>query len=464
MTTSRSACPLRSDPAFFKRFFGLTFTIALQNLIVFSVNLADNLMLGSFKEYALSGVALANQIQFLLQMMVMGIGEGMIVLTSQYWGKKDMEPIRRVIAIAVRLGIAVAVLMGLVMFFFPTQVLGLLANDDRVIAEGAKYVKIICFTYLFFAMTNVLLAALRSVETVKIAFLVSASTLVINVCLNYILIYGHFGAPRLGVAGAAIATLTARIVEFFILLFYIKFRDKKICLRFHDLLKIDYDLLRRFFRVGFPVLLSNTIWGIAQAVQTSILGHLGGPSIAANSIASTVFQIITVISYGSASASAVLTGKTIGEGKPEKIRSYAGTLQWIYLGIGLCTGLVLFCFKDFIIGFYAISPETKVLATQFMTVLSVTVVGTAYQVAVLTGLVRGGGDTKFVLYNDSIFMWLIVIPASLLAAYLFKLPPVVVFCCLKCDQILKCFVAVVKVNKGNWIRRLTGPAVSSAEE
>ena len=188
---------IRQDPAFFKSFFSLTLTIALQNLIVFGVGLADNLMLGGYSEAALSGVALANQIQFLLHMMVMGIGEGIVVLSSQYWGRREMEPVRRVITIGLRLGLGVALLLWAVMFCFPAQVLGLLADDAAAIGEGVKYLRIICFTYFFFAVTNILLAALRSVETVRIAFLVSLSTLVIDVCLNYMLIYGRFGAPRM---------------------------------------------------------------------------------------------------------------------------------------------------------------------------------------------------------------------------------------------------------------------------
>lgn len=446
---------IRQDPAFFKSFFSLTLTIALQNLIVFGVGLADNLMLGGYSEAALSGVALANQIQFLLHMMVMGIGEGIVVLSSQYWGRREMEPVRRVITIGLRLGLGVALLLWAVMFCFPAQVLGLLADDAAAIGEGVKYVRIICFTYFFFAVTNILLAALRSVETVRIAFLVSLSTLVIDVCLNYMLIYGRFGAPRMGTQGAAVATLIARVTEFLIVTLYLFLGDKRIRYRPRDLLHGDCALFGTFLRVGLPVLLSNTIWGIAQAVQTSILGHLGGPSIAANSIASTVFQIVTVISYGAGSASGVLTGKTIGEGAPEKIRRYAKPLQGIYLVIGLCTGLTLLLCRDGILGLYAISGETKELARQFMAVLSVTVVGTSYQVPVLTGLVRGGGDTRFVLYNDSIFMWGIVIPSALTAAYVLGLPPAAVFACLKCDQILKCFVALVKVNKGHWIRTLT---------
>lgn len=427
----------------------------MQNLIVFSVGLADNLMLGGYSENALAGVALANQIQFLLQMIVMGVGDGIIVLSSQYWGERNLTAIRRITAIGFQVALLASLLLMLVILFFPVPVLSLLTNDAVVVAEGVAYIQIICFSYLFFAATNVLLAALRSVETVNVAFFVSASTFCVNVCLNYLLIYGNLGAPRLGARGAAAATLTARVLEFLIVIFYLKRKDQKIRLKFSDLFHVDTALYRKFLRIGAPVICSNAIWGIAQAVQTSILGHLGSTVIAANSIATTIFQIVTVLSYGAGGATAVLTGKTIGEGHADQMRAYAKPLQIIYLIIGAVTGLLLFLCKDFILNFYSVSAQTRSLSLQFMIVLSVTVVGTSYQVPCLTGMVRGGGDTKFVLMNDSIFMWGLVIPLSVLAAFVFRFPPLVVFCCLKCDQILKCFVALWKVNRGHWIRKLT---------
>lgn len=442
------------DKEFYKTFFVMTFSIALQNVIVFSVNLADNIMLGAYHETSLSGVALVNQIQYLLQMLIMGIGEGMIVLAARYWGRGDIGSIRKVANIGLKLGVFFSLLLWAIVFFFPHFSLGLFTNDQAVIEEGVKYLKIICFSYFFFAITNILIATLRSVETVKIAFVVSFSTLMINVCLNYILIYGNFGAPRLGVRGAAIATLTARIIEFVIMLAYIKFVDKKIQLRLKHLKGIDFACLTSFFKIGMPVVASNALWGIAMGVQTAILGHMGAAAIAANSIATTIFQILSVVAYGSSSATAVVIGKTIGEGKKDLVRQYAITLQILFLIIGVVSGAGLYLFKDFILQFYTISEETRQLALQFITVLSITIIGTTYEVACLVGIVRGGGDTKFVLYNDTIFMWLIVIPASALSAFVFHFSPLVVFICLKSDQILKCFVAFVKVNRFRWVKSI----------
>lgn len=443
---------LVKETRFYNRFFSLTLKIALQNVIVLAVNLADNIMLGRYSQEALSGAALANQIQFFLQMLIIGVGEGIVVMASREWGRKQIKPIRKLASIGIWIGVIIAVLLWSVVFFFPYDCLSLFSKDEAVIAEGVRYLRIICFSYLFFAVTNILIATLRSVETVTIAFVVSASTLIINVCLNYVLIFGNFGAPRLGAGGAAIATLIARVVETIIIGIYIFWVDKKIKLRPRDFIKIDATLLKQYFAIGSPVLVSNAIWGLAMAAQTSILGHMGSAAIAANSIAGTLFQILSVAIYASASSSAVIIGKTIGEGSIDKVKQYAKTMQILFLLIGICTGTALFISKDVIINFYNVSQETQTLTLKFITILSITVVGTAYQMPALVGIVRSGGDTKFVLKNDMIFMWLLVLPASAIAAFYLRLSPVAVFWCLKSDQILKCFVALVKVNSFRWIR------------
>ncbi len=308
------------DRQFYRSFFVLTAMMALQNVVTCSVNLADNIMLGGYSEEALSGVALANQIQFILQMLTMGIGEGLIVLGAQYWGKKDITAIKKVINIGLLFGCILGAVLWAVIFFFPEQCLSLFTPEKAVIAEGVSYIRIVCFTYLFFCLTNILLCSLRSVETVRIGLLVSLSTLCINMCLNYCLIYGNFGFPRLGAAGAAVATLVSRVVEFLIMCVYILGVDKKIRYRLRDLRLIDQMMLKDFTKVDTPVFISNGLWGFAMAAQAAILGHLGQAAIAANSMAATVFQITSVVAYGAASASAVMIGKAVGAGREHMLK------------------------------------------------------------------------------------------------------------------------------------------------
>lgn len=442
------------DKNFYRQFFILTLTIALQNVIVYSVNLADNVMLGKFDENAMAGVALVNQVQFMLQSMIMGLAEAALMFSSRNWGERDITSIRKITNISVKCGLTLSFALFAIACFMPDMLLGLLSSDAKEVAEGVGYMRIICYTYPMFAVTQLLIYMLRSVETVRIGLITSISTLIINVCLNYVFIFGNFGFEPMGAKGAAIATLVSRSLELVIVCTYVFFVDKKVKMRIKHFGRMDRGLFRMYVKKGSPVFLSGTLWGFAQGVQTAVLGHTAGPTIKANSIAAVVFQMVSVVAYASASATSVVIGKAIGEGKKALVKPYAKTLQMLFLMIGIFTGAVLFLLKDPVISFYNISDEAKAVADQFMTVLAITVIGTSYQMPCHTGIVRAGGDTSFVLKVDSIFMWLVTIPIAAIASFVFNAPPVVVFICLKCDQILKCCPAVIKVNSFNYIKSL----------
>ena len=443
------------DRSFYKQFLSLVLYLALQNLIVYSVNLADNIMLGNYSQDALSGVALANQVQFLLQMIVSAVGEGVVVLASQYWGKKDLRPIPHIGGIGLRVALCTGAMFTLAGLVVPRQILWILCQEESVVAEGVRYIRIVCLTYVIWSMTTVLLATMRSVENVRIGMAVSVMALVVNVTLNYALIFGRLGLPRLGVIGAAVATLIARTLELLVTLVYVLKIDRKLRLKLRSLLKTERTLIHDYRRVATPVILSGLSWGIAQFIQTSILGHMGGAAVAANSIAVSLFSILSVVFYGSGSASAVLIGSVVGSGNLSRIREYVHTLQLIFLMNGLLTGGAIFLLKDPIIAFYKVTDEASALARSFLIVLSITAVGSAYQAPCLTGIVRGGGNTHFVFYNDLVFQWGMVITLSLLAEYVWRLPAVWVFFFLKSDQLVKCIVAVFEVNSYRWIRKLT---------
>lgn len=445
---------MRLDKSIIKPFAVLTVSLALQNLLSYSVNLMDNVMLGAHSEMALSGAALCNQYQFLLQMLVLGAGEGVVVLGSQYWGKGEIQPIYSIMGIAMRYTIIMSSIMSILAFFFPMQMLGVLTNDAAVVAEGAKYLKIICFSYLLFAVTNTLTASLRAVGNVKIGYYTAASTLCINVFLNYALIYGKLGLPMLGIRGAAIATLVARVVELLIVCLYVRYGERLLRLDYKKLLHIDTSYYKDYRKVALPVLLNQGQWGIAQMVQTAILGHMGAAAIAANSIATIVFQIISVLVYGSASASSVLVGKTVGSGDMPKLRSMVRTLQWMYIIISLLTGGLIYLARTPVLMFYNISEEARNLAWQFMTILAITSMGTAYQVPCDNGIIRGGGDTSFSMKMNLISMWLIVVPLSAFASFQ-KYPAIVVFFLLKWDQLYKIIPVKIRLNSWKWVRRVT---------
>ena len=349
--------------------------------------------------------------------------------------------------------------MAAVMFIFalamPGTVLGLLTDDQAVITEGVKYLRIICFTYLIFTATNILTASLRSIGIVSIGYIISAATLVINICLNYCLIYGNLGFPELGIRGAACATLVSRCAELLIVIIYLKYREHKLNLTLKKLIKINSSYMNDYVHVSFPVLINQAQWGIAQMIQTAILGHMGAAAIAANSIATIVFQVISVAAYGAASASGMTIGRTIGEGSMERLHEIVHTLQVIFIIIGVVSGSLIFLVRVPILNFYHISSEAHRLALQFMGVLAVTTVGTSYQMACDNGIIRGGGDTSFSMKMNTVSMWGIVVPLSAIAAFVFKCPPAAVFFLLKSDQLYKIVPVVIHLNKWNWVKQVT---------
>lgn len=446
------------DKAFYRTFVILTLSLALQNLLTYSVNLADNIMLGRFSQDALSGASLCNQLQFFLQMLVQGVGEGVVVLGARYWGKKDLKPIPDIIGAGLRFGVSIAAVLFVLALLFPTQIIRLMTNDPVIMEQAVQYLQIICFTYVIFALTNMLTASLRSIGIVKIGYIISASTLCINICLNYVLIYGHFGAPALGVRGAAIATLVSRTVELLIVIWFLKFREHTLHLNWRKLLFIDTSYIRDYIHVSLPMLVTQTMWGASSIIQTAILGNMENAAmvVPANSISVLVFQILSVVGYGAASAAAIMTGRTLGEGHKERIDQTAFTFQIMFCIIGVFTGLIILLSRGPVLQIYnTLSPEAAELTRQFITVLAITSVGTCYQMAADCGILRAGGDTKFAMWNNIVFVWLICLPCAALSAFVFHFSPVVVFFCLKMEQLGKCPVIFLRVRSKKWIKQIT---------
>lgn len=443
------------DTSFYHTFFPLLFVIVLQQLAALAVNLADNIMLGRYSELALSGASLVNQLQFTLQQIAAGIGMGIVVLAAQYWGQKRTGPIKKIISLGVKCGFLSGVIFFAISQLAPAGVLGLFTGDEAVIAEGVRYLKVICWTYPVFGLSNSLMYALQSVETAMIGTVMSCSTICINVCLNYCFIYGNFGAPELGIVGAAVATLVSRLVELGIILVYILFIDKKLHMKLWEILKWDGTYLQDYLKVSTPIVISGLLWGVAQAAQTAIPGHMSATAIAANSIAIILFEIFAVLGAACANTASVVTGKTIGAGKLDKVKAYSKTMQGIFLLGGLFSGGMLFLCKDWIVNFYTVSPEVKAMAVDFMTVLSVASIGSCYEYPVEGGIIAGGGSTKYAAVVDNLFMWLFTIPSAALSAFVFQFPPVVTFAFLKADQILKCIPNFITCNRYRWVKLLT---------
>lgn len=453
------------DKSFYRTLIALAIPVALQNLITFSVTMADNLMVSSLGDAAVSGVYMGGQVQTFLQMFSGGIEGALLILAAQYWGKRDTASIKKIVAIGLQFSLLFGLVLTLAGLIFPRQIISLFTDKQEVIEQGILYLRTVCFSYVFFCVTQSLIAAMRSVEVARIGMVVSLISLGVNVSLNYVLIFGKLGLPAMGIQGAALATVISRAVETAVMVVYVGLKDKKLQLRLRDLLQSDSLLRKDFVKYGLPIVGGNVVWSINLMANSAILGHLPGADavVTAASVANTMNSLAYVTMNGMSSAVGIITGKTVGAGKTELMKEYARTVQLLFLGVGLLTGGFITLMKNPFISLYTnISPDAISLSRQFITVLSVTMIGTCYQAAGLFGLVKSGGDISFVFRNDTIFVFLVVLPSAILAAYL-GAPAWVVFACLKCDQILKCFVAVVKINRFNWMKNLTRGGAQKAE-
>lgn len=446
---------ITKDKSFYKSLFLLALPISAQSLITFLVGLADNVMIGTLGDAAVSGVYMGGQIQTLLQIFSTGIEGAILVLSAQYWGRGDKESIRKITSIGIKVSLFFGLILNIVCAVFPSFVISLFTSDAEIISTGTEYLSILAFSFGFFSITQAMIASMRSVEVARVGLYVSGASLFVNVALNYILIFGALGMPALGVRGAAIATLTARILETVIMTVYVFFIDKRLKFSPKELLSLDKTLIRDFIKYGAPIVAGQLVWAVNMLSNSAIMGRQSADGVvAALSIANAMNNLTYVVMNGMAGAISIITGKTVGEGKEDLMREYAKTVQLIFLGVGILTGLTVFLLKDPFISLYGVSKAAKLEASAFITVLSITCVGSAYQATGLLGLVKSGGDVSFVFKNDLFFVVCVVIPSALIATYL-GAPPFIVFACLKCDQILKCIVAAIKINKFDWMKNLT---------
>lgn len=443
------------DRSFYKNLLRLAFPITVQSLIAFGINFTDNLMVGSLGEAAIAGVYQGSQIQGFLTMLVAGVEGAIMVLSAQYWGKKDMARIREIIG----MGSVFSLILGVLFFIFSlssTQwILHWFSSDPQVISEGVRYLRIVSFSFLFFSISQILISSMRSVESVNIGMFMTTISFVMNIVLNYVLIFGKLGIEPMGVAGAALATTICRFTEMVIMLIYVLKVDRRLHMKVRDFKVSNPVLVKDFFRYGSPVILGQLVWSINMLMQGVIIGWLNSAAIAAVSVSNMLFNLVYIGMGGLGSAVSVITGKTVGAGQFDLMKQYAKTVQMMFFLIGIVCGLLIFFLKGWFISLYALEPETIAIATQFLTILSFTAVGTSYQASCLAGLVKAGGDTSFVFINDTLFVFLIVLPSAIIALKVFNAPAWVAFLCLKSDQILKCFVALVKINRFNWMKNLT---------
>lgn len=441
--------------SFYRTVIALVIPMALQNLINVGVTAADVIMLGAVGETALSGASLAGQIQYIMTLFLFGLTSGATVLTAQYWGRGDREAIEKILGMAVKAAVFVTALFTAAALVIPGHLMMIFTSEPPVIAEGVRYLRIVAFTYIMIGVTQAYLYIMRSVERVVVATVVYLLSLLCNIVMNSIFIFGLLGCPAMGVRGAALGTLCARILEVLLVAGYAHLFNKDIKLRLKYIFHTDRVLFGDFMKYALPVVINEVMWGLGTAANTAILGHMGQAAVAANSVAQVARQLATVVSFGLSSAAAIYLGKTIGEKKMEHAREYAKRFIFLSLVMGVAGGLVILASAPLALGFLSLTATARGYLKMMFFVMSYFVVGQAFNTTMVVGIFRSGGDTRFGLILDVSTMWCCSILCGFLAAFVFKFSVPVVYIILMSDEIIKIPVTGVRYRTYKWLKNVT---------
>lgn len=458
---------LRREPGFYKRMWLLALPLILQNLITTSLGFVDTFMVGLLGNQELSAVTAANSPIFLVQVIIFGLISGLTVLASQYWGKGDTEAINRVMGVAMYAGVLIAGAVALVLFLFPKPVMGLVTNNAVLIDLGAPYLRIVGVSYIFNAVSSVYVGMQRSTENPAMGMIVFAISMLLNTLLNYILIFGHFGAPALGVTGAAIATLTSRIVEFLLAAGY-ALLDRRVPLRPAALFRPGAAMLHSFVKYSTPVILNETLWGLGTTVLTAIMGHMAVSTemLAAYAIMGNIDKFSTVACHGVAGATAVIVGKRIGEGAERgEVYSLGCCLLTVSLLVGAAVagGLALALptvFIPFLYPLFHLEGLALQIAVTMCTVFICMMPLKAFDITNITGLLRAGGDAKMASVIDLTPLWCVAVPLTALTGLVLDAPVALVCMSVQMENICKMPWGVHRLRSRRWINDVTRGAKS----
>lgn len=432
----------------------LTIPMVIQNIFNAAVSSADVLMLNSVGQDAISAVSLATQYSNILSNIFMGLGSGVSMLCSQYWGKHDIKTIEKVQGIALRFVILTALLFALPSVFLPELMMSLYTSDTHLIILGASYLRVVGISHLFWGISEIFFYTMRSIERVKLCTLINVFTLLLNIGLNAVFIYGLFGAPKLGAVGVALATSISRVVQFVICLI-ISHDSTSAKLRLSTIFEKNKVLLQDFVRLSLPALLNSLFWSVAFSMYTAILGHLNSDVIAANSIVSVVRNFGAVFCYGVAGSAGIYIGKSIGAGKMELAKTDSKRAMTLMVLTGLLGGLIIFSVSPLVLQVADLTETAMRYLKIMLYINSVYVMGSAVNGTMIIGIFRAGGDSKFGMICDFIDMWLYAVPLGFLAAFVFKFPPMVVYALLCTDEFVKWPWVFKHYKSGKWMKNIT---------
>lgn len=439
---------------FYRSLLRLVVPIAMQNLISTAVNSADVVMVGYVGQDALSAVSLANQVQFILSLIYSGVASGATMMAAQYWGKQDTDAIEKIMGIAMRFSVGASALFALLACGFPQLLMRIFTNDGTLIAIGSDYLRIVGVSYLFMGISQVYLCIMRSIERVVFAMTVFGSALILNIFLNAVFIFGLFGMPRMGAAGAALATVIARGIETSVCLLD-NLRDGRVHFRIRKVFARYPVLFGDYVRYAMPAFGNDVAWGVAFSLYSVIMGHLGSDMVAANSVVVVARNLGTVVCTGIASGGTIYLGKQIGDGQMEEAKTSASRLCWVTFVTGVLGGLLVLVLKPVMMLMVDLTPTAASYLNTMLYINAYYVLGQAMNTTLICGIFRAGGDSRFGFICDTLDMWGFGVPAGFLAAFVFKLPPMWVYFVICLDELVKMPFVFRHYKSYRWLKNIT---------
>jgi putative MATE family efflux protein len=446
---------LYRDRQYFKELFKLAFPMAVQNFIMSFLNMVGVMIIGQLGGAAIAAVSLANQIFFLLTLLLFGITSGAAMFTAQLWGKRDLTNIRKVLGLCLFLGLTAGILFWLLARFFSAFALGVYSQDPAVVAAGSQYLQVIGWAFPVTAITTSYAAILRSIGDIKAPLMVNIAALLLNLILSFCLVFGYLGFPQLGIQGAAVAVLVARLLECVGLLWLTYGRRSPVAAGLKELLQVDFSFMGKVLKPILPVALNEVLWSTGVTMYNIIYAHLGTDAIAAMNIAASIDGLAMVIFISISNACAILVGNWIGANEEEQAFRYATRSLGIQLAGALLIGGIILIGAKYILVFYKVSPAIIHDTTNVLTVIGLFYWLRMMNMTLYVGIMRSGGDTRFGLLLDGGTIWVVGVPMALMAAFLFHLPVYWVYLLAMSDEASKWVIGLFRFFSKKWIHNLT---------
>lgn len=440
---------------FYRKLWGLVFPIAIQNLMTALVSASDAFMLGFVSQTSLSAVSLATQIQFVHNLFMLALTIGATTLAAQYWGKGDTDSVEEILAIVLKISMAVSVVFFIAAMFFSGFLMRIFTNDIKLIQAGIPYLRIVSVSYLFMGFSQIYLCIMKNSGRTAKSTIYGSVAVVINIGFNVIFIFGLAGFPAMGIAGAALATTVSRALEL-LLTIYENMHRSLVCVRLKYIRNSSKKLKKDFWHYTTPVLGNELAWGCGFTMFSVIMGHLGSDAVAANSVANILKNIIACVCNGIGIGAGIIVGNELGKGEMERAREYGNRLFKLAVFAGAVSGLILLAVSPVLRIFTgSLSAQAHSYLKNMMYICTYYMIGKSVNATVIAGVFCAGGDTKFGLKCDAVTMWVILIPIGMITAFVLKLPIVVVYFIISMDEIIKLPAVYRHYKKYNWVRNLT---------